>query len=141
MKTTTYFQGYGSGSPPSPGATRQSGSGGGARVTERSAPKVEPRPYAMSPAAASQLGGHIGTHVMDGGGKEVRGGAQSLVTGPGLMCHGPTVTQPGPGGGRTLYGQSGTQQQHGEVAGRPFQASHRGWEPNPAVRKVYGAAP
>ena len=130
-----YFQGYGSGQVPRQGASRQSGSGGGARVVERSAPKVEPRPYAVSPAAVSQLGPKLGTHVTGEGGKEVRGGAQSLVTGPGLMCHGPTVTVPGVGGGRTLYGQSGTQQQHGEVAGQPFQASHRGWEPNPGVRK------
>jgi hypothetical protein len=135
MKSTVYFTGQGSGSVPRQGATHQSGSGGGARVTERSAPKVEPRAYAVSPAAASQIGRSLGTHVTGGGGREVRGAATSLVTGPGLMCHGPTVTVPGVGGGRTLYGQSGTQHQHGEAAGRPFQASHLGWEPNPGVRK------
>jgi hypothetical protein len=124
-----YFTGFGSGSVPRQGATRQSGSGGGARVVERNAPKAEPRPYAMNPGAVSQLGGHVGNHATDSGGRMLKGAAQSLVEGPGLTCHGPTVTVPGVGGGRTLYGQSGSQQQHGEVAGTPFQASHRGWEP------------
>jgi hypothetical protein len=129
MKTTVYFTGHGSGSVPRQGATHQSGSGGGARVTERSAPKSEPRPYAMSPAAASQLGGHQGNHATESG-KILRGGAQSLVTGPGLMCHGPTPTVPGPGGGRTVQ-PSGGQGQHGPVAGTPFQPSDRGWAPPP----------
>jgi hypothetical protein len=131
----TYFQGYGRGSMPPQGTLRQSGSGGGAMVRERPAPKQEPRSFAMSPAAASQLGGHMGNHAYNTKGAPLKGAAQSLVTGPGLMCDGPTVTQPGPGGGRTLYGQSGTQTQHGEAAGRPFEPSSRGWEPNPGVRK------
>jgi hypothetical protein len=128
----TYFRGQSLGGN---SAGRQSGSGGGARFVERSAPKAEPRARAVSPAAVSQLGVHQGNHATDSGGRVLRGGAQSLVTGPGLMCHGPTVTVPGVGGGRTLYGQSGTQHQHGEAAGQPFQASHKGWEPNPGVRK------
>jgi hypothetical protein len=132
-----YFTGFGSGSMPKQGATRQSGSGGGARVVERQAPKVEPRSYAMSPEGVGQYGTAQGNHVsgIEGGGKTVQGGVKSIVSGPGYMCHGPTPTTPGVGGGRTLYGQSGTQQQHGEPAGQPFQASHRGWEPNLGVRK------
>jgi hypothetical protein len=131
----TYFTGYGSGQVPRQGASRQSGSGGGARIVERQAPKVEPRSYAMSPEGVSQYGTAMGNHVTGGGGRTVQGGVKSIVTGPGYMCDGPTVTVPGVGGGRTLYGQSGTQQQHGEAAGRPFEPSMRGWEPNPGVRK------
>jgi hypothetical protein len=127
----TYFTGMGSGQVPRQGSARQSGSGGGARFTERSAPKAEPRPYAVSPAAVSQMGGHRGNHSTDSGGKVLPGGGKSLVTGPGLSCDGPTVTHPGVGGGRTLYGQSGTQHQHGEAAGRPFEPSDRGWAPPP----------
>jgi hypothetical protein len=78
MKTTTYFQGYGSGQVPRQGTARQSGSGGGARVVERSAPKAEPRPYAVSPAAASQLGGHRGDHATDSGGKVLPGAVRAL---------------------------------------------------------------
>jgi hypothetical protein len=77
MKTTTYFTGYGSGQVPRLGATRQSGSGGGARVTERQAHKVEPRAHAMSPASVSQLGGHRGDHAT-GSGKVLPGGGKSL---------------------------------------------------------------
>jgi hypothetical protein len=130
-----YFQGYGRGSMPPQGTLRQSGSGGGAMVRERPAPKHEPRAFAMNPEGVSQYGAAHGTHITGGGGREVQGGVKSIVTGPGYMCHGPTPTQPGVGGGRTLYGQSGTQQQHGEAAGRPFEPSMRGWEPNPGVRK------
>jgi hypothetical protein len=135
MKTNVYFQGYGSGAAPRQGATRQSGSGGGARVTDRTAHKVEPRAYAANPAAVSQMGTALGNHAYNTKGAPLKGAAQSLVTSPGLMCDGPTPTVPGVGGGRTLYGQSGTQHMHGEPAGQPFQASHRGWEPNPGVRK------
>jgi hypothetical protein len=132
----TYFTGYGQGSAPRQGSTKQSGSGGGARVTERSAPKHEPRSFAMSPEGVGQYGTAQGNHVsgIDGGGRTVSGGVKSIVTGPGYMCHGPTPTQPGPGGGRDVM-PSGGQGQHGPVAGTPFQASHRGWEPNPGVRK------
>ena len=136
MKTTVYFTGHGSGSVTRQGASRQSGSGGGARVVERSAPKVEPRSYAMSPEGVGQYGAAQGNHVsgIEGGGKTVQGGVKSIVTGPGYSCHGPTPTVPGVGGGRTVQA-TGSQAQHGPVAGTPFQASHRGWEPNPGVRK------
>jgi hypothetical protein len=97
-----YFQGYGSGQVPRQGTARQSGSGGGARFTERSAPKAEPRPYAMSPAAVSQMGGHRGDHATDSGGKILPGGGKSLVGGAGYEAKGPTPTVPGVGGGRTV---------------------------------------
>jgi len=134
MKTTTYFQGYGSGQVPRQGTARQSGSGGGARVTDRTAHKVEPRAYAANPAAVSQFGGAMGNHAMNTKGPPLKGAAQSLVTGAGLMNDGPRPCGQGPGAGRDVM-PSGGQGQHGPAAGQPFQASHRGWEPNPGVRK------
>jgi hypothetical protein len=128
MKTTTYFTGQGSGAMPRQGATRQSGSGGGARMTERSAPKVEPRSHGMNVEGVAQYGSAQGNHVMDHGGRTVQGGVRSIVGGAGYEAVGPTRAVPGPGGGRTLYGQCGTVQQYGEVAGKPFQPSGRGWE-------------
>jgi hypothetical protein len=126
MKSTVYFTGHGSGQVPRQGATRQSGSGGGARIVERDAHKVEPRAYAMSPAGASQLGGHIGNHVMESG-KMLPGGGKSLYAGAGYNNVGPTPCGEGPGAGRTVQPHGG-QGQHGPVAGTPFQPSHKGWE-------------
>ena len=125
-----YFQGFGRGSMPPQGTLRQSGSGGGAMVRERPAPKQEPRSYGMSPEGVAQYGLAQGNHVggIEGGGRQVSGGVRSIVGGPGYEAVGPTRSVPGPGGGRTLYGQCGTVQQYGEVAGKPFQASHKGWE-------------
>jgi hypothetical protein len=134
MKTNVYFQGYGSGQVPRQGALKQSGSGGGAMVTERSAHKAEPRSFAVSPEAVSRYGTSQGTHITGGGGREVPNKGQSFVTGPGLMNDGPIPCGQGPGAGRSVQ-PSGGQGQHGPVAGTPFQASHRGWEPNPGVRK------
>jgi hypothetical protein len=126
----TYFTGYGSGQVPRQGAARQSGSGGGARVTERSAPKAEPRAYAMNPAGVSQYGTAQGNHATDSGGRILPGGVQSIVHGPGYEAKGPTPTVPGVGGGRTVM-PCGTEGQHGPVAGRPFEPSDRGWAPPP----------
>jgi hypothetical protein len=104
-------------------------------VVERSAHKVEPRPYAVDVGAVSRYGSAQGTHITGGGGREVKGSlGTSMVTGPGLMNAGPRACGEGPGAGRTVQ-PSGGQGQHGPVAGTPFQASHRGWEPNPGVRK------
>jgi hypothetical protein len=124
-----YFQGYGSGSVPRQGASRQSGSGGGARVVERDAHKAEPRAYAMSPAGASQLGGHMGNHATESG-KMLPGGGKSLYAGAGYNNLGPTPTVAGPGGGRDIH-PCGSMGQHGPVAGTPFQPSDRGWAPPP----------
>jgi hypothetical protein len=97
-----YFTGRGSGETPRQGASRQSGSGGGARVVERSAPKVEPKAYAMNPAGVSQYGTAQGNHVTGGGGRTVQGGVQSMVGGAGYEAVGPTRSVPGVGGGRTV---------------------------------------
>jgi hypothetical protein len=126
MKSTVYFTGHGSGSVPRQGASRQSGSGGGARVVERDAHKAEPRAFGMSPAAVSQLGSAMGNHAMETKGV-LPGGGKSLYAGAGYNNVGPTPCGEGPGAGRTVQA-SGGQGQHGPVAGQPFQASHRGWE-------------
>jgi hypothetical protein len=123
-----YFQGYGRGSMPPQGTLRQSGSGGGAKVRERPAPKQEPRSYGMNVEGVAQYGNAQGNHVTGDGGKTVQGGVRSIVGGAGYEAVGPTKSVPGPGGGRTLYGQCGTVHQYGEVAGTPFQPSHKGWE-------------
>jgi hypothetical protein len=129
MKSTVYFTGYGSGQVPRQGATRQSGSGGGARIVERNAHKAEPRSHAMSPAGVSQLGGHMGDHAT-GSGKILPGGGRSLYAGPGYNNVGPTPCGEGPGAGRDVQ-RSGGQGQHGPVAGVPFEPSDRGWAPPP----------
>jgi hypothetical protein len=127
MKSTVYFTGHGSGATPRQGATRQSGSGGGARVVERNAHKVEPRSFAMSPEGVSQYGTALGNHATEVG-RVLPGGGRSLYAGPGYNNVGPTPCGEGPGAGRTVQ-PSGGQGQHGPVAGTPFQASHKGWEP------------
>jgi hypothetical protein len=128
----TYFTGYGSGQVPRQGTARQSGSGGGARVVERSAPKAEPRSYAMSPEGVSQYGAAQGNHVsgIEGGGRTVQGDVKSIVSGPGYEAKGPTPTVSGPGGGRTVH-HCGTQATHGPTVGqRP--------EPTPKDFPIYG---
>ena len=64
----------------------------------------------------------------------MQGGVSSIYAGAGYNNVGPTPCGEGPGAGRSVQ-PSGGQGQHGPVAGQPFQASHRGWEPNPGVRK------
>jgi hypothetical protein len=96
------------------------GSGGGykmkAHVNSR-APKTEPRPKAMSPAAVNQLGAHVGDHATHmRGSLGYRG--EELVRGKGYS--GPigttdNVKAVGVGGGRTTY-HCGTQDQHGQPA-------------------------
>jgi hypothetical protein len=129
----TYFTGFGSGQVPRQGASRQSGSGAGARIVERSAPKVEPRSYGMSPAGVSQYGTAMGNHVSGGGGGTVQGGVQSMVGGPGYEAKGPTPSVPGVGGGRTVQ-HCGSQ--HGLVRDpEPQRSSHAGWEIPPGERR------
>jgi hypothetical protein len=133
MKTQVYFTGMGSGSVPRQGASRQSGSGGGARVVERSAPKAEPRSYGMSPEGVAQYGTAQGNHVTGDGGKTVQGGVKSIVGGAGYEAVGPTRSVPGPGGGRTVQ-HCGSQ--HGLVRDpEPQRSSHNGWEIPPGQRR------
>jgi hypothetical protein len=68
--------------------------------------------------------GRLVNHPTDGGGKTLRGGVEPMMSGklvrPGQPEMGNTLaaaTVCGVGGSRTLYGQAGTQSQHGPVAG------------------------
>jgi hypothetical protein len=97
------------------------GSGGGIGMNKHRdvrAPKAEPRARSINPSAVAQLGTHVGdkvTHVK--GSTGYRG--EPLVRGSGYSPpQGPTdnVAACGVGGGRTLYGQSGSQGMHGQPA-------------------------
>jgi hypothetical protein len=127
----TYFTGRSMAGGNSAG--RQSGSGGAARVVERSAPKVEPRAMAVDVGALSRYGTAHGTHVMDRGGRELPVPSGQMMHGPGFEAKGPRPTVAGPGGGRTVeYCGS----QHGLVRDPvPQQSSHRGWEVPPHMRR------
>jgi len=82
-----------------------------------------------SPRGVSQFGESIGNHATDGGGKILRGGVEPTfkgtmpVGGPGGVMLGNeaalNVGKGGPGTGRTLFGQCGTQSQYGSPAGKP----------------------
>jgi hypothetical protein len=110
-----YFQGFGRGSMPPQGTLRQSGSGGGAMVRERPAPKQEPRSYGMNVEGVAQYGSAMGNHAMETKGV-LPGGVRSIVGGAGYEAVGPTRSVPGVGGGRTVA-HCGSQGQHGPVAG------------------------
>jgi hypothetical protein len=100
-----------------------SGSGGGGIGSRPfkhvSAPKVEPRARAMSPGGVGQLGSAQGNHVTNRGTTDYRG--EPLMRGSGYNPPvGPTnnVAACVVGGGRTIH-KTGTQDQHGPVAGSP----------------------
>ena len=74
------------------------------------------------------MGNHVGG--IEGGGKTVGGAVEPMYSGK-MAGVGATklgnevalnVGSGGPGAGRTLYGQSGTNAQHGPVAGKPAPA-------------------
>jgi hypothetical protein len=81
----------------------------------------------VSPGGVNQLGTNRGNHATDAQGKILRGDRTPLYGGPG-----PTnaaqklgneiatnVGKGGPGAGRTLHGQSGSQHQYGAPEGHP----------------------
>jgi hypothetical protein len=71
----------------------------------------------VNPSAVNQLGNLVGDHVTHTG-KSTGYRGEPLVRGPGYNPpQGPTsFNNVGPGKGRTLYGQSGSQGVHGGVA-------------------------
>jgi hypothetical protein len=82
-----------------------------------------------SPGGVSQIGESLGNHVsgIDGGGKTVGRAVEPMYSGnlvrPGQPGLGNAVALNvgggGPGTGRTLFGQAGTNAQHGPAAGKP----------------------
>jgi hypothetical protein len=80
----------------------------------------------MRPAAVSQIGSSMGNRATNSG--RVVSGAVEAVRGKALPAGlsvplgnqvATNVGKGGPGAGRVLYGKSGTNQQHGPVAGSP----------------------
>jgi len=83
------------------------------QVVQRRAPKAEPVPRKVNPAAVSQLGEALAFKP------------EPVFVGKGYATpQGPSdnVAAVGVGGGRTLYGQSGTQTTHGPVVGHRPEA-------------------
>jgi hypothetical protein len=85
-------------------------------VRHTTAPKVEPRSHRVREPAVAQIGGNYGDHVTRGGSTGWRPGP--LYGGKGYSNPvGPTnMALSGPGAGRTLHGQSGSQGCHGQPA-------------------------
>jgi hypothetical protein len=91
-------------------------------VRHTSAPKVEPRAKRIREPAVAQIGGNYGDHTTNKG--ETGWRPKSIYGGAGYSNPvGPTnMALSGPGAGRKLYGQSGSQGCHGTPAqgiGRP----------------------
>jgi len=87
------------------------------QVVQRRAPKAEPVPRKVNPAAVSQLGEALAFKP------------EPVFVGKGYATpQGPSdnVAAVGVGGGRTLYGQSGTQTTHGPVVGHRPEAGRSG---------------
>ncbi len=97
-------------------------SGGGIKsnkTVHRPSPKVEPKARAINPGGAGQIGLRVGDHTMHGRETGYRG--EKLDAGRGYQTPvGPTdnVKAVGVGGGREIH-RSGSQTQHGDVAGPP----------------------
>jgi len=96
------------------------GSGGGIgmnKVVHRPHGKTEPKANAYRPQGVSQYGGMQGSHVTREGDSDYRGEPKRGGRGyepPGMISD--PVKAVGVGGGRTNYGQSGSQGCHGTPA-------------------------
>jgi hypothetical protein len=118
------------------------GGGAGSRVNREVAPRGGKVAEKINPGGVSQLGGAIGNHVTDGPRTTLNYRGDKMIAGdlvrPGQPRMGNEVaftTQAGPGGSRNLYGQSGTNQQYGPVAGQPWTPG-RGFDSRSIVKKV-----
>jgi hypothetical protein len=119
-------------------SNRKLGGGSGSRVNREVGNRVGQRANEMRPRGVSQIGSSMGNHRTDGSGKASRaveavkgrplpaglsvplGNAVSLNVGKG-----------GPGTGRRLYGQSGSNKQYGSSAtGLPRIANTKGEWPD-----------
>ena len=98
------------------------GSGGGLgmnKVVHRPHGKTEPQANKYRPQGVSQYGQMQGSHVTREGESNYRGEPKRGGRGyepPGMISD--PVKAVGVGGGRTIY-KTGTQDQHGDVAGSP----------------------
>jgi hypothetical protein len=95
----------------------------------------------MRPAGVSQIGSSMGNHATQTG-KVLRGAVEpiagrakpSVPLGNDVALN---VGKGGPGAGRTLYGQSGTQGQYGSVSGSPRPAGRSFDAPPPNSKREY----
>jgi hypothetical protein len=91
--------------PNNPAAGHQAGGGiASNKCVSSTGYKTEPKAQAARPAEVSFLGQALAFKP------------DPLFSGPGYNPPEPPPQAAGPGGGRTLYGQGGTQGQHGPVA-------------------------
>jgi hypothetical protein len=101
---------------------QRSNAGGGygsRQVTHREAYKTEPKPRAVNPAGATQLGAAQGNHsTVAQGPMKKQGASVPLYRGAGYSEPvGPTKAECCVGGGRTVH-KTGTQSQHGPASGQ-----------------------
>ena len=83
-------------------------------------PKVEPKAYGRNPGAVAQYGAHVGNHrtAFGGGQTRYKGEPDTMKRGYQNPVGPTSMALSGPGSGRTIY-KTGTQDQHGNVAGSP----------------------
>jgi hypothetical protein len=113
-------------------AMKGSGGGGyGSRPHVEKSVRTGSGSHSARPAGVAQLGQKQGSHVTRDGESDYRGerlhndrSFQPVPFGNEVALN---VGKGGPGAGRTLYGQSGQQGQHGPVAGSPRPAG-RGFD-------------
>jgi hypothetical protein len=125
---------------------RPAGGLGSKQVRKVGIAKGQPA-HAMRPGGVSQIGSSTGDHAT-GSGKILRGavepmrGEQRRPGQPGSVELGNqcalNVGKGGPGVGRTLYGQGGTQGTHGSVAGSPRPQGRSFDAPAPATKRQEG---
>lgn len=119
---------------------RKPGGGIGSRVNVEKGVRVGERAKVVNPRALSQIGSSLGNKAATGSGKTVRPvediyKGRKPAGGPGGIPQGNEVAlnvgKGGPGTGRKLYGQSGSQQQYGApVAGAGRIANTKGQWPD-----------
>jgi hypothetical protein len=118
----------------------KAGGGINSRQVTKQGVKTGQNARAMNPRGVSQIGSSIGSHATNNGKKLTKGvepvrGAMKPSGRPGGVPLGNECALRGTGVGadRTLYGQSGTQGQHGPVAGQARPAS-RGFDERPNLK-------
>jgi hypothetical protein len=96
---------------------RNAGGGAGSRVVKnnQAGRKVEPRAQGVRPGAVSQIGQSLGTHAQEAGAKKLNPIAPTRTQGYNAPIGAQTNAKP------TIHA-TGTQAQHGPVAGTPKPA-------------------
>src|SRR5215469_2983169 len=95
-------------------------------VYHRTEPKREPRAYGRSPGAVGQYGASQGNHVTSTVNTNYRGDPDVRSQGYNAPVGPSNLALSGPGAGRTLHGQAGSQGQHGAPVQGQSRPSTRG---------------